>query len=131
MRARTKFLVIDDDDDVRSLLVRMMRRTFPGARVVGCSGAQKAASLAKAENFDAVVGRDPGDADATDLIRILRRITPDVPLLMVAGADRCTELLAAGATAFLDYAEWLRAGNVVSELLQRHAVDARTIGSRA
>jgi cobyrinic acid a,c-diamide synthase len=51
------------------------------------------------------------------LVRILRAIDANVPIVMVSGIDRRQTALAAGAYAFLHYDEGLRIGTVVIELL--------------
>jgi CheY-like chemotaxis protein len=103
-----KFLVIDDHDDHRFLLVKTLLRKFPHAAVQECQNGETALELARTEAYAAIV----------DLVRRLRELEPNVPIVMVSGIDRTSAALAAGATRFLHYDEWLRIGTVVTELLK-------------
>jgi hypothetical protein len=58
------------------------------------------------------------DESGVDLARAIRALDPHVPIIMVSGADRSEAALAAGANAFLQYDEWLRAGTVVADHLR-------------
>ena len=42
----------------------------------------------------------------------------DEPIVVVSGIDRTEEVLAAGATGFLSYDQWLLLGSRVRELLK-------------
>mgnify|MGYP001573799336 CR=1 FL=1 len=57
------------------------------------------------------------EIDGLTLIRFLRRVSPQVPIVMVSGIDRAAEAQEAGATCFLNYDEWLRIGTVMADLL--------------
>ena len=112
-----KFLIIDDNVDNRFLLTRTISRKFPAAEIRECGEIDAAISIAGEENIDAVISHRVDLADGIDLVGQLRRINPAVPIIMVSSYDRTREALAAGASRFLPYDEWLRIGVVTEEVL--------------
>jgi DNA-binding NarL/FixJ family response regulator len=116
-----RFLVIDDHADGRSLLVRTLLRKFPQSVVVECQDPGTGTTLAAKEQFDAIIAHRAGELTGLELLGQLRRISPEVPIVMVSGIDRSKECLAAGATAFLNYDAWLNIGTLVAELLTKRA----------
>jgi CheY-like chemotaxis protein len=118
MQSRRKFLVIDDNPDSRFLLVKTLLRKFPDAVIQECQSSEPAVDVTKHDAVSAIVLHRATDADGEMLIKLLRQVNTSVPIVMVSGFDRSQVALAAGATAFLNYDEWLRIGTVVSELLQ-------------
>lgn len=122
----SKFLIVDDNADSRFLLVKTLLRKFPHAVIQECQNADTAVQVAQKENPTAVVVHRASDMDGLSLVQFVRRVNPTVPLVMVSGYDREAEARAAGATAFLNYDEWLRIGLLVGELL-RPANGAETI----
>ena len=119
MPSPRRFLIVDDIADSRALVVRTLLRKFPTAIVQECQESATAIVAAGAERFDLIVAHRAADVDGLTLIRLLRRMHATVPLLMISGLDRSREAVAAGATAFHHYDEWLRIGTVVAELLAR------------
>lgn len=113
-----KFLIIDRNMDGRGLLVRTLRRKFPSAEVFEVLDAGSSVALAGSIKFDAIITHRPEETDGLEMVRTLRNIDADVPIIMVSGVDRTKEALEAGATAFLNYDEWLRIGVMVAELLK-------------
>ncbi len=121
MQSRRKFLVIDDNPDSRFLLVKTLLRKFPDAVIQECQSTEPAVDVLKHDTIAAVVLHRATDADGEMLIKLLRRVNATTPIVMVSGFDRSQVALAAGATAFLNYDEWLRIGTLVSDLLARTA----------
>ncbi|MDO8545215.1 MAG: response regulator [Opitutaceae bacterium] len=117
MEGPRKFLVVDDNVDGRSLLVRTLRRKFPHASVTECRDATEALRIAATERLDAIVTHRAWEVDGLTLIRELRQANPSVPIVMVSGIDRSEPARAAGATSFLNYDEWLRLGAVVADII--------------
>ena len=116
-RSHLNFLVIDADFDGRTLLVRTLMRVFPQAAIVEAQDYATALSLVDERTFDAIIAHRAIGADPETLVRGIREHERGVPILAVSGLDRSKEVLAAGATDFLNYDEWLRVGTVVSEML--------------
>jgi ActR/RegA family two-component response regulator len=116
--AAQKFLVIDYNPDGLALLARTMMRKFPHAMLMQCLEPDAAVAAARAERLDAVVVHRPLLVEGVEMIRLLREVDPDVPILMVSGIDRTNEAIKAGATRFLPFDEWLKVGTVVAEMLE-------------
>lgn len=112
-----KFLIVDDNADSRFLLVKTLLRKFPRAIVLETQDGESTLALARSESLDAMVVHRTADVDGLTLVRMLRQISPTVPIVMVSGLDRTQSALEAGATTFLSYEAWLRIGTVVSEFV--------------
>lgn len=117
MKQVRKFLVIDDNPEARFLITKTLQRKFPKSILRECTDVDTSVASARKEKFDAIVLHRAFDADATQLIRELRAVSPEVPIVAVSGYNRAQETLAAGATRFHSYDEWLRIGSVVAEVL--------------
>ena len=113
-------LVIDFHAESRFLLVKTLTRKFPDAIIRECEDAQLATQTVRQERVDAIVAHRTFEVSGAELVRMLRAIAPRVTIIMVSGVDRESEMLAAGATAFLHYDEWLRIGTLVAGLLEPH-----------
>lgn len=111
-----KFLVIDDNVDNRFLLSRTLRRKYPDAVIEECSTLEDAHRVIAAGKLDAIISHRAGEIDGIELVRELRLADPAVPIVMVSGFDRTRAALAAGATRFLNYDEWLRLPSVIDEI---------------
>ncbi len=107
------FVVIDFHAESRFLLVKTLRRKFPEAAIHETDDAEKAIEIARAINLSAIITHRTFEMEGVELVRRLRDADPTVPIIMVSGIDREAQALAAGATSFLPYAEWLRIGSVV------------------
>jgi DNA-binding NtrC family response regulator len=118
-------LVIDYNSDCGVLLVRTLMRKFPSCVVQICGDAPAAIRAMETQRFDALVVHRTEDIACVDLLPILRKIDPIVPIIAVSGIDRTTEAIAAGASMFLSYEEWLRVGMVVQELLEKQTTERR------
>jgi DNA-binding NtrC family response regulator len=112
-----KFLIIDDNSDSRFLLAKTLLRKFPTAALIECGDDGTATTIAATEKLDAIVMHRTGEVTGLDMLPLLRRVSPDVPIVMVSGIDRSAAAMKAGATYFLIYDEWLRIGTVVAGLL--------------
>jgi response regulator RpfG family c-di-GMP phosphodiesterase len=112
-----RFLVVDDNSDSRFLLVKTLLRKFTNAIVLECQHGETSALIIQTEPLHAVIAHRTYDYAGAALIARLRKASVDVPIVMVSGIDQSAEALAAGATAFLRYDEWLRIGLVVSEAM--------------
>jgi CheY-like chemotaxis protein len=120
-----QFLVVDDNADSRFLLVKTLLRKFPQSLVQECQDSDIALVTARNPALDAIVAHRANDTDGPSLIRLLRQVNPQVPIVMVSGIDRTQAAAEAGASTFLSYDEWLRIGSVVAELISKtHAPEA-------
>ncbi|HUR59713.1 MAG TPA: response regulator [Opitutaceae bacterium] len=112
-----KFLIVEHNPEGQFLLSKTLKRKFPDAEVRGCQDADAALAAVKDERWDALIVHRSADVDGTSLTKMLREVGPDNLILMVSGYDRAKEALAAGATIFLSYDEWLRVGTVLADAL--------------
>ncbi len=117
MASLKKFLVIDDNADGRSLLVRTLLRKFPQSLMIECAEAADATRTAGTEQLDAIVVHRAREIEGVDLIPLLRELSPSIPIIYVSGPDRSQAALAGGATSCLSYDAWLRLGTVIAEAL--------------
>jgi DNA-binding NarL/FixJ family response regulator len=115
MQATEKFLVIDFHAESRFLLVKTLQRKYPNSVIRECDDADNAVQIARAEHLSAIVAHRTFETTGAELVRLLRAVDSRVPIVMVSGIDREDEMLAAGATKFLHYDQWLRIGTVVAE----------------
>lgn len=124
MPAPLKFLVIDDNADSRFLLVKTLLRKFPTAVIHECQSSEAAFEMAKTEDLAAIISHRTTETAGITLLRDIRAINPDVPMVMVSGIDRTELAIAAGADRFLLYDEWLRIGTMVEELVATRTRDS-------
>lgn len=113
MPANRQFLVIDFHRESRYLLVKTLQRKFPDAVIHEAEDASHAVELTRTGHLSAVVTHRTFDLVGVELVKQLRAADARVPIVMVSGIDRASDAVAAGATSFLPYEEWLRIGSVV------------------
>jgi DNA-binding NtrC family response regulator len=113
------FLVVDFQRESRFLLVKTLVRKFPRAIIRECEDADQAVQIARTQDVACIITHRTFETPGLDLVRQLREVDPQVPIVMVSGIDRQKAALQAGATSFLSYDEWLRIGSVV----ERHVAD--------
>jgi hypothetical protein len=126
-----KALVIDHNEDSGSLLVRSLARKFPAALIRLCGESSKALEIVATENLDAVVLHRTEEQDAVSLIRTLRSVDQQMVIIAVSSIDRSEQVLAVGATGFLNYEEWLMIGNVVANALNNPIFPKRLQNTQA
>lgn len=126
MNSGLSFLVVDDFDDNRYLLVKTIKRRFPSATCIECRTSESALAAAAAQNPVTIIVHRTDDMSGPQLIRRLRAAGTKVPIVMVSGRSDCPEAIEAGATTFLNYDAWLRIGAIVEEILGPSFVKAFT-----
>ena len=112
-----QFLVIDFHAESRFLLVKTLLRKYPGAKIHEADDADGALELIRTTRCDAAIAHRTFDLSGAELVKLLRAVQPEIPVILVSGMDRTTEAQAAGANAFLLYDEWLRLGTVVERVM--------------
>ncbi|HEY1109706.1 MAG TPA: hypothetical protein VGE76_13755, partial [Opitutaceae bacterium] len=113
-----RFLIVDDNADARSLLTRTLIRKFPQSIASECGDANTAILIARSEKLTAIVVHRAGEVTGLELIPLLRKVAPTVPLVYVSGIDRSQAAIKAGATAFLNYDAWLGLGTLIAGLIE-------------
>jgi CheY-like chemotaxis protein len=116
-----RILVIDHNPDSGSLLVRSLARKFPDAIIQLCKESRAAIEIVTTDKLDAVVLHRTEEDDAVSVIRTLRKLEQDLVIIAVSGIDRSEQVLAAGATGFMNYDQWLMIGSVVANALKHAA----------
>lgn len=101
--AGMRVLVVDDEDVVRSIVSRLLRRS--GFQVITASSGQEGLDKLSCP-FDLVLldMMMPGMTGDT-VLEGVRRAAPNVPVIIYSGhadTDICSDLVARGATAVLD-----------------------------
>jgi two-component system, cell cycle response regulator CpdR len=88
--SRTTILVVEDDEDQRSLASTVFEEA--GFRVIECENAEAAAAVIDASRGEiAMIFTDlrlPGRMDGVELARIASIKTPSVPVIVTSGAFR-------------------------------------------
>jgi DNA-binding NtrC family response regulator len=107
------FLVVDFQRESRFLLVKTLARKFPRAIIRECEDAAQAVQMARTQDLAGIITHRTFETPGADLVRQLREVDPEVPIVMVSGMDRAKAAMDAGATSFLNYDEWLRIGTIV------------------
>src|SRR4051812_44035825 len=82
------FLVVDLNADGRLLLERTLARKFAGAQVSSCKTSLEAAKLLNAGSVDLIIAHRAEDMDGPELIKMLRRLDANIPIIMVSGIGR-------------------------------------------
>lgn len=113
-----RFLIVDDNADARSLLTRTLIRKFPQSIASECGDADTAILLARTEKLDAIVVHRAGEMTGLELIPLLRKVAPPLPIVYVSGIDRSQAAAKVGATAFLNYDAWLGLGTLIASLIE-------------
>lgn len=112
-----KLLVVDDNPTGRFVICDLLRDRFHGCAVLETDTARAAFSVVRHEPLSAILcHRARGMADAT-LVRALRTIRSDVPIISTSDATPVGSLINAGATKFVRYGAWATIGAVVGEVL--------------
>ncbi len=112
-----KILLIDDHPDNRALLARTLFRKFPQVVITECQDIEPTIKAAAETRFDVIILHRTNDADAVSLVKAVRGVNTETPIIVVSGVDRSEVVLRAGANGFLNFDEWLRIGSVVEDVL--------------
>lgn len=103
MLPKHHIIIADDDDAVRSILTRIVARTYPSARISAFADGKEALDIFDAEGADLVITNyQMGQMDGLTLIRLLRQRDATVPIVMVSGHPSTEpQALALGVSAFV------------------------------
>ena len=100
----TRFVIAEDDDDLRYIIVHILGQSFPFARISAFANGKEAL-----DDFDAhgaclvISNHNMPIMDGPTFVRHLRRRTETLPILMVSGSPEAYgEGLDAGISFFLD-----------------------------
>ncbi len=115
-----RIIVADDHEWILQILVTVVRDTLPSAEIVPLENGLEALRAFEQNGADFLVtNHQMPKMDGVHLIRQVRRLAPDLPILMVSVHPEVkTEALAAGATWFLSKAQIMEQ---LPPLLRRYA----------
>ncbi len=100
--AKGAVLVVDDEQGLAAVLVRALQRA--GVEAVGVTSAAEALTIMRGGNIDVVVSdiSMPGQ-DGLSLLRDIRQIDLDVPVLLMTGAPELASAISAVRLGALEY----------------------------
>jgi EAL domain-containing protein (putative c-di-GMP-specific phosphodiesterase class I) len=82
---RRQALIVDDDDDTRKVVTRLVKRA--GFDVVDVDSGSTAIAALAAGRFDVVISDvQMPDCDGLQLLRAVRRVDLDIPVILITGA---------------------------------------------
>jgi CheY-like chemotaxis protein len=119
MCARTRILVVNDDDDALFLLSRSVRQAMPEAEVALLRDGPAALRYCESHHIDALVTDNTmPQMDGLALARAVRMNNREVPILMVTNSTHLAEeARRAGVTTYLPAARWSDVGAALAALL--------------
>ena len=117
MPFRKQLLLVELNRRGESLLAQTLLRRFPRAEIHQSSNPVACLEIASSQNIDAVIVHLAVGMSGEDMVKSLRDAMPRVPILMISATDRRESAMAAGASEFLLYDEWLLVGQIIGRLL--------------
>ena len=102
-RPKTRFIIVDDDKDVRYFMRRVIQRRFERAEISEAADGAEALKLFEATAPDLmVIDHNLPSLSGPDLVRELRTRDPMMPIVMVSHFPAArAEALQAGANSFV------------------------------
>ncbi len=113
------FVVADDESASRTLIERILGKSFPGCHISHCDEGDQVLKLmdAKAASLIITDFNMPYSSGAR-LLLALRRREPRVPVVVISNSDQCRMAsLEAGADFFLNKGDLFELPRVVEELV--------------
>jgi CheY-like chemotaxis protein len=112
-------LVVDDDEQKRRLLARVLRREFDRARVTECVSGEAAIQRLQQHSVTAVVtNHSMQPVDGIELTQWIRSRDPALPILMVTGDPHIAALaLRHGVDRVIDFARFQEVGPTLRTLI--------------
>jgi FixJ family two-component response regulator len=115
-----QFIIIDDNRDGCFVLSRALFRHYPAATLHEfrdfASAREALANLPPDGGAALILLHRIPNIGGAQLVRAVREIHDRVPIVALGDPELGPEVLAAGATRFLDYEAWLRLGTLVKGL---------------
>jgi len=84
---------------------------------VECTTRESALEESQDLRLSAIICHTVTGMSGLELVPQLRKLRPEIPIVLVANVDREAEAMAAGANRFLRFEEWLRIGTILEELM--------------
>jgi len=116
MRDPRSFLVISEDTDRLMLISNTLHLKFPNSVVQTCRDSEVAVKVSRTQQLDAIIAHRSSDMDEIPLVECLRAVTA-VPILLMSALVSADRAIAAGASSFLHFDEWLLVATAVGKLI--------------
>ena len=120
MKYSPQILVADDDAQIRELIVALVQRTLPDARITAVEDGRKGLDHYKAHGADLVISNFlmPG-MDGPEFVACLREMHECVPVIMVSGSPEAEQRgREAGIDEFVDKLNLKRLPGAMKRLLE-------------
>ncbi|HEY5513734.1 MAG TPA: PAS domain S-box protein [Geomonas sp.] len=120
-----KLLLVDDNPDDRTLVIHELQKEFPGPDVDQICGANALARALEERSFDLVITDCQLNwSDGPDVLRRVRSVLPDCPVIMLTGAGNEEIAVQAMKDGLDDYVvkspgHWLRLRAAVRAALEK------------
>ncbi len=99
-----RIFVIDDNPDDRFLAMRELRRGFPGAALIEVESGEELADAVERPRPDLVItDYRMGWMDGLDVLRLVKALDPDIPVIMLTGTGGETVAVEAMRSGVDDY----------------------------
>ncbi len=113
------FIVVEKDDDLRSIYRMKLEQKFPGCGVIETPSCSEALDAMGEMSIDAViVDQTALDCSGLQALRNIRHVDARIPLVAIGQARMEEVARRNGATAFIDESRWSELGNTVEAVLE-------------
>jgi DNA-binding response OmpR family regulator len=114
------FIILEKDEDIRSLYRRKLEQKFQGCVVIEAASCMEALDSMTQAAVDAVVMNQAAlDARGVEMVRTIRRGDAHVPLVAIGDAPHAEAALQNGADLFIETQKWQEIGTAVEQVLGR------------
>lgn len=98
------FIIVDDEEDIRFLIRRVIARLYVSARIFEAANGQEALKLYESHGADLmIIDHQIPLLDGLSLVRYLRAQNVTIPMVMISNNPQIEEVaVSAGATRFMD-----------------------------
>ena len=98
-----KIAFVDDDDEMRELMIALVKRDFPDVEVTGFAGGRAGLERVRAGGIALLITNCMmPDMDGPTLVREVRSKGETLPVIMISGSQEMeSEAMEAGATRFV------------------------------
>ena len=126
MGSPLEILLVDDDDNKRSLIAHFVARQCPTAHLVETANGAEAIEYLEGNRADAILtDHNMAPVDGVELIRWVRRRFSALPILMITGELKIEKTaLEAGANLVLNFSRFPEAGTILAQLMTCDRLEA-------
>ena len=116
------FIVLEKDDDLRSLYRRKLEQKFRDCIVLEASSCSEAHEILGYADVDAIIVNQAAlDARGVEMVRSIRRVHVDVPLVSIGDPPQADLVLSNGADIFVETQRWQELGSAVEQVLAQRS----------